>query len=84
MSVAKSRLTRKYQITVPTSVRKHLGLKAGDYVYLVIEDNKVLLRPFPESWTDHFAGCAKDFYAKFGGGRAVIEEERNSWGDKDL
>jgi antitoxin PrlF len=39
-----SRLTTKYQATVPTSVRKVLQLKAGDMVGFEIEGNEVRLR----------------------------------------
>jgi antitoxin PrlF len=39
-----SRLTTKYQTTVPTSVRKVLQLKAGDMVGFEIEGNEVRLR----------------------------------------
>ena len=39
-----SRLTTKYQATVPTSVRKLLQLKAGDLVGFEIEGNEVRLR----------------------------------------
>ena len=39
-----SRLTTKYQATVPTSVRKVLQLKAGDLVGFEIEGNEVRLR----------------------------------------
>jgi antitoxin PrlF len=39
-----SRLTTKYQTTVPTSVRKVLQLKAGDLVGFEIEGSEVRLR----------------------------------------
>lgn len=39
-----SKLTTKFQTTVPTSVRKVLQLKAGDLVGFEIEGNEVRLR----------------------------------------
>ncbi len=39
-----SKLTSKFQTTVPTSVRKALHLKAGDMVGFEIEGNEVRLR----------------------------------------
>lgn len=39
-----SKLTSKFQTTVPTSVRKVLQLKAGDLVGFEIEGNEVRLR----------------------------------------
>jgi antitoxin PrlF len=40
-----SRLTSKYQATVPTEVRKHLHLKKRDQiVYELLEDGSVVIR----------------------------------------
>lgn len=39
-----SKLTSKYQATVPREVRELLGLNAGDAVQWEIEDDKVVVR----------------------------------------
>jgi len=39
-----SKLTTKFQTTIPTSVRKVLQLKAGDMVWFEIDGNEVKLR----------------------------------------
>lgn len=39
-----SKLTSKFQATVPTPVRKALGLKAGDLIGFEIEGGEVRLR----------------------------------------
>lgn len=44
MHTATSKLTRKYQATIPAQIRKLLGLKSGDRVVFEIEDGKVILR----------------------------------------
>lgn len=44
MDTATSKLTRKYQATIPAQIRKLLGLKSGDRVVFEIEDGKVILR----------------------------------------
>jgi AbrB family looped-hinge helix DNA binding protein len=38
-----SKLTSKYQATVPQEIRKHLRLRAGDAVVFKIEDGRVTL-----------------------------------------
>ncbi len=39
-------LTRKGQVTIPGKIRKFLGLRAGDRVeFLIDENNRVILRP---------------------------------------
>ena len=81
MIVSSAKLTEKYQITIPAEVRQRLGLKAGDRVYLEIEDDKVVLRA-PKSWTERFYGLGAEMWRAAGGGKAVIERERQSW-DED-
>ena len=44
MKSAKSKLTSKYQTTIPQEVRKLLLLKKGDEVVFEIEDGRVVLR----------------------------------------
>lgn len=39
-----SRLTRKFQVTIPKDVRKVLKLDAGDLVVFVIDQRRVLLK----------------------------------------
>lgn len=40
-----SRLTRKYQATIPKEIREHLHLESGDEVlYELLPDNTVILR----------------------------------------
>jgi len=44
MQTATSKLTRKYQATIPEPVRKLLHLESGDEIAFDIEDNDVHLR----------------------------------------
>lgn len=39
-----SKVTGKFQTTIPTDIRKKLGIKQGDLVAFEIEDGKVVLR----------------------------------------
>ena len=59
-----SRLTTKYQATVPTSVRKLLQLKAGDLVCFEIEGNEVRLRratPLDVAFTQALEGTLTEW-----------------------
>ena len=42
--VAASRLTRKYQATIPAPVRRALRLKPGDAVQFQVEGDRVVLK----------------------------------------
>jgi len=44
MQAATSKLTKKYQATVPEIVRKKLNLNAGDVIAFEIEDETIKLR----------------------------------------
>lgn len=44
MQTAISKLTKKYQATVPEAVRKRLKLKAGDVIAFEIDDDIIKLR----------------------------------------
>ncbi len=79
MVAASAKLTEKYQITIPTEVRRRLGLRAGDLVHLVIEGDQVLLRTSPGSWTAATRGLGAELWREEGGGAQVIERERESW-----
>ncbi len=44
MTISTSRLTRKYQATIPQAVREKLDLHAGDVVAFEIENETVVVR----------------------------------------
>ena len=39
-----SKMTRKFQATVPKAVRKHLSLGNGDLLVFLIDDNEIVLK----------------------------------------
>lgn len=43
-TLARAKLTKKYQATVPEEIRKALGLKAGDVVVYELVGSKVFVR----------------------------------------
>lgn len=42
---AYTKVTRHGQVTLPASVRKRLGIKEGDLVEVLVEDERVVLLP---------------------------------------
>ncbi|MGB4117460.1 MAG: type II toxin-antitoxin system PrlF family antitoxin [Polaromonas sp.] len=62
-----SKLTTKYQATVPTSVRKVLHLKAGDVLGFEINGNEVKLRratPLDLAFTEALAATLPEWASK--------------------
>lgn len=79
MILSTAKLTEKYQITVPTEVRRRLGLKAGDLVYLALEGEQVVLRAARGGWTESSRGLGAEVWQAEGGAVDAIERERGSW-----
>lgn len=62
-----SKLTTKFQTTIPTSVRKVLQLKAGDMVGFEIDGNEVKLRratPLDLAFTQALEGTLSEWSSK--------------------
>lgn len=62
-----SKLTTKFQTTVPTSVRKVLQLRAGDMVGFEIDGNEVRLRratPLDLAFTQALEGTLTEWSSK--------------------
>lgn len=78
MSISSAKLTDKYQITIPAEVRRRLGLKAGDQVFLVLEGERVVLKSHPGGWAASSRGLGAELWHQEGG-VAAVERERNSW-----
>ncbi len=55
-------LSSKGQVTLPVDILRRLGLKAGDKLIAELIDNRIVLLPQPESWTDYFGGSLKGVY----------------------
>jgi len=78
----RTKLTSKYQITIPAKIRKGLGIKEGDYLHLEVENGMVIMRPIPQSYTEYMAGLGKGVWKKLCGGEKYIRKERKSWNQK--
>ena len=66
--MARTRLTSKGQVTIPKDVRERLGLRAGDEIEFVEDDDgfrvhkSVVDSPFRKyrGYLEHLAGCSSD------------------------
>ena len=78
MTLSTAKLTEKFQITIPSDVRRRLGLRAGDLVSLTLEGDRVVLRGVRGGWTESTRGLGAEMWEQEGGVKA-IERERESW-----
>lgn len=59
-----SKLSSKYQIVIPKKIRRELNLKAGDVLVMKVEDDKIIMRPKPKSYTEYMLGLGKEIWEK--------------------
>lgn len=62
-----SKLTSKFQATIPLAVRRVLGLKPGDAVVFEVEDGKVMLRramPLDKAYTEALEGTLSEWLSE--------------------
>jgi AbrB family looped-hinge helix DNA binding protein len=53
------RMSSKYQIGIPGSVRKKLGMRPGQKLSVIAEDGRILLVPVPDDPIDYLCGAAQ-------------------------
>lgn len=76
---ASAKLTSKYQITIPSEIRRCLDLEAGDVLHLKVEDGRVVLQAARGGWTESTRGLGAEMWRAEGGAETVIRRERDGW-----
>lgn len=67
-----SKITSKFQATIPSVVRKRLKIRAGDLVFFEIrEDGAVIIKKFPHPQSEEYA------YLK------AVESTMSEWNSKE-
>ncbi|MBI2577881.1 MAG: AbrB/MazE/SpoVT family DNA-binding domain-containing protein [Candidatus Wildermuthbacteria bacterium] len=81
--MAKTKLSKKYQIVVPKEVREKMKLKAGEIVALYsLDDRRAVLVREPKDYVGALEGLGKEVWEALGGANEYIKKERGSWEKK--
>ncbi len=72
--MAEATLSSKNQIVIPREAREALGLKPGDRLLVVVQDNRMLVLEKPKSYAAALKGIAKGLYPK-----DYLKKERDEW-----
>lgn len=75
---ATTKLTSKFQITIPLAVRRKLGLQAGDVLCWDVQNGQATLRVLHGGWVQAAVGLGAEVWRQEGG-VAAIAAERESW-----
>lgn len=71
-------VSSKYQVVIPKVVREALDLHPGDQLLVEIENNKVVMRPRPQSYAKHLRGLHKEVWEGVDA-TEYVKKERESW-----
>ena len=72
------KVSRRYQITLPATVRSRLNIQSGDLLMVDIQDGILILLPKPESFTQALAGLHKEIWEGIEP-NDYIDKERQGW-----
>ena len=72
------RVGRKSQIVIPKSLREAIGISEGDEIIMDLEDDTIVIRSKPASYTNKLKGLHRHIWKKVDAKRYTAKE-RNSW-----
>jgi AbrB family looped-hinge helix DNA binding protein len=72
------KVSRKYQIAVPSEVRRKLGIRAGDTLLLDVRGQHVILIREPEDWAEALMGLHSEVWEGVDP-QEYVRRERAAW-----
>ena len=76
MQAITARVSAKYQVVIPKSVREALRLQPQDTLLFLLDGDTVVLRLQPANFTEALRGLHKEIWPD---PEVWLEEERSSW-----
>lgn len=78
MPVSTVKVSKKFQIAVPSAARAALNIDSGDELIVDVQDGILVLVPKPVNYTEALAGMGREIWEKLDSGQ-YIAGERQSW-----
>lgn len=72
------RVSKKFQIAVPSEVRRKLGIQADDTLIIDVQREHAVLLQEPEDWADKFFGLHKEVWQGVDSDE-YIRQEQAAW-----
>jgi AbrB family looped-hinge helix DNA binding protein len=77
-------ISSKNQITLPVQLLRELGLRPGDRLAVKRDGDRLILRPRPKNWVQHYRGKLEGYYGKTKEEiDAYVQEQRDDGGYRD-
>jgi AbrB family looped-hinge helix DNA binding protein len=78
LMAARVKVSGKNQISLPSEVRKRLGIKSGDHLLLEVRDGHAILLREPEDYAAHMRGLHADVWQGIDPDE-YVRREREAW-----
>jgi len=72
------KVSKRHQISVPSAVRKRLGIKEGDRLLVEVKGDMMILLREPSDYVDHLAGLHEEIWCDVDVDE-YLEDERTAW-----
>jgi AbrB family looped-hinge helix DNA binding protein len=72
------KVSSRFQIAIPSAVRKKLDIQAGDRLLVDVQDDVIVLVPKPSDYTEQMTGLYKEIWEKQDSDR-YLNDERETW-----
>ncbi len=72
------RVGKKSQIVIPKKFREAIGISEGDEIIMDLEDDSIVIKPKPESYTKKLKGLHRHTW-KGVDAKRYVKGERASW-----
>jgi AbrB family looped-hinge helix DNA binding protein len=72
------KVSKRYQIALPSLARKQLNIQAGDHLLVDIQDGMIILLPQPQDYAAHLAGLHREIWQNLDT-TVYLEQEREAW-----
>lgn len=72
------KVSKRHQISVPSAVRKRLGIKQGDRLLVEVKGDMLILLREPRDYVDHLSGLHEEIWRNLDVDE-YLEGERTAW-----
>ncbi|MFN2165819.1 MAG: AbrB/MazE/SpoVT family DNA-binding domain-containing protein [Anaerolineae bacterium] len=72
------KISSRYQIALPSRVRRELDIKAGDRLLVDVQDNILILMPEPEDYVAQMSGLHGEIWSEVDV-EDYLNAERDAW-----